>query len=202
MSISINIQGGIMRKFFKKETWSVDMLKELYDHLCNQILPKIPFGVIEKRISTSFNSDTQREDHISYIGFIPILGLDDIYFGISSVDLIEVHENYIGFIEILNGIFDISDINRSQVPMIRGFIKNNIGFFEYINNIIVESMICNSRLFLTLSISLGDILSLRNKPADELLNKRLPIESIHVEKTISFSEWDDVLKMKEGQIIS
>jgi hypothetical protein len=72
-----------------------------------------------------------------------------------------------------------------DVPMIKGFIKKDISFFESISKLAVESRMLNSNKLIALGIRV-DVSGLKeNTPTENILNMKLPIKSIQISNRIS-----------------
>jgi hypothetical protein len=167
-------------------TWSPEMLKEFHKFI-NSLLP-ISFSILEKHKSTTFfgkhNSTSFRSrttNHVSYRGVISISGFENISFILNSVQSLgEEYKNYIGYIEIVNS----SKEDTISGPEIRGFIKEDSGISEIINEMLVESKIFNSKMS-PVYIYLEQAFCLKDKPPEELLKKKIPIREISTFQKIS-----------------
>lgn len=166
-----------------QSTWSLSMLEELKNYLSYGLIPgEISFFIKERESSISLNVTTA-EEHISYRGFIPYKPLEDIFFALSSwerEDLTEEYQNYMGYIEILNGI---SSRDQEHVPMIRGFIKKGFSFFESLNKMLIESRRFSNVMGLDIVV---DFSRIKNVPAEGILNIKLPIKEIEFRQRLSF----------------
>ena len=170
-------------------TWSPEMLKEFHKFI-NSLLP-ISFSILEKHKSTTFfgkhNSTSFRSrttNHVSYRGVISISGFENISFILNSVQSLgEEYKNYIGYIEIVNS----SKEDTISGPEIRGFIKEDSGISEIINEMLVESKIFNSKMS-PVYIYLEQAFCLKDKPPEELLKKKIPIREISTFQKISCME--------------
>ena len=143
------------------------MLKEFLDGIGPDSLSTIWFLVHEKKTQISFKSNKQKHDiSFGYIGTIAKYELDDVYFSLisSKQDLNDLHfsdmtyeegeeeyQNCVGYLELLNGISD--DLSR-KVPMIRGFIKHDMGLFETVDNMMRDTRIFNQKMPLFLELHL------------------------------------------------
>lgn len=188
----------IMFKKNKEElptTWSPDMLKNYHELLKYNITGEICFGILEKHNLKSFGSI--RTERFSYRGFIPISGLDKICVGLNPMESsVEEYQDYIGYIEILNG----TDDDMSPLPLMRVFVKEDSGIFESVNQMLIESKIFNSKMFLNLFIYFDRRELLTDNPPEEMLNKKLPIKRIEISQTLSCFEWSDVMNIKRGKL--
>ncbi|MDO8283284.1 MAG: hypothetical protein Q7U10_11805 [Thermodesulfovibrionia bacterium] len=177
-----------------QSTWSLSMIEELKKYLSYGLQPgEILFLIKERETSISFNVTTI-EEHTIYRGGIPYKDLEDIYVGLSTwenEDLKEEYQNYLGYIEILNGVSFLKQ-EEKNVPMIRGFIKKDFSFFESINKMLIESRLFNKQLALSVII---DFSGIDNIPSDEIynticaeriLNIKLPIKEIEITQRVSF----------------
>jgi len=170
-------------------TWSPEMLKEFHKFI-NSLLP-ISFSILEKHKSATFfgkhNSTSFRSrttNHVSYRGVISISGFENISVILNSVQSLgEEYKNYIGYIEIVNS----SKEDTIPVPEIRGFIKEDSGIFEIINEMLVESKIFHSKMS-PVYIYLEQAFCLKDKPPEELLKKKIPIREISTFQKISCME--------------
>lgn len=175
-----------------QSTWSLSMFKELKNYLSNSLIPgEMSFFIKERETSISINVTTL-EEIISYRGFIPYKPLEDVYFALSSwerEDLTEEYQNYMGYIEILNGI---SSQDQEHVPMIRGFIKKGFSFFESLNKMLIESRRFSNVMGLDIVV---DFSRIDNVPTEDIfnmissegiLNIKLPIKEIEFRQRISF----------------
>lgn len=160
-----------------RTTWSEEMLKEFLDSFgANSPSPgQIPFLVKRKDKTINIKTNRSKLDiSVSYYGILARQGLDDVYLSlvnepelkdISSKGEIrdldfsryyseEEHdfETCIGYMELLNGI--VLREGRQPVPMIRGFIKQDAGFFEVIDNLISETKIFNQKIPIILQIQI------------------------------------------------
>lgn len=174
----------------RQSTWSLSMIEELKNYLFYDVIPgQISFFIKERETLISLNVTTA-EENISYRGFIPYKPLEDIYFAISTwenEDLTEEYQNYMGYIEILNG----RDLRiEEDVPMIRGFIKKGFSFFEYLNKMLIESRRFSNVMGLYIVV---DFSRIRNIPAEKIFNMicdketiKLPIKSVDVIQRMSF----------------
>jgi hypothetical protein len=174
--------GNIMSKRKKKESpsaWSIDMLEEFRDHLVNSLLPYIRF-VIKERVNRIYLTNTLHKYHSYFIG--ELAGFEDVYCGLSSLDnLIEEYRDYMGYIEILNG----NSERDEPVPMVRGFIKKDITFFESVSKMAIESRLLNPNNLMNLIIGVNPS-GLKNIPAENILNIKLPITTIEIAQLLSF----------------
>jgi hypothetical protein len=85
------------------------------------------------------------------------------------------------YIEILNGNLE----GGEYVPLIRGFIKKDIAFFESVSKMAIESRILNQKRLIALNISV-DASNLKDIPAESMLNIKLPIRSVSIFRRDSF----------------
>jgi hypothetical protein len=172
-----------------QSTWSLSMLEAL-KNFSDLPIPEIFFNVKERETSISFDVTTV-EESICYLGGVANQGLEDVYFGLSSwwerEDLTEEYQNYMGYIEILNGT---SSLMGEHVPMIRGFIKNEFSFFESVNKLLIESKLFNKRITLIITV---DMYGIFNIPTEDIFNMicdkktiKLPIKRVDVSQRISF----------------
>ncbi|MFZ3136191.1 MAG: hypothetical protein WA126_02230 [Thermodesulfovibrionales bacterium] len=174
----------------RQSTWSLSMIEELKKYLLYDVIPgQISFFIKERETLISLNVTTA-EENISYLGFIPYKPLEDIYFALSTwerEDLTEEYQNYMGYIEILNG-----RVLRSgeHVPMIRGFIKKGFSFFESLNKMLIESRRFSNVMGLDIVV---DFSRIDNIPAEEIFNMicdkktiKLPIKRVDVFQRMSF----------------
>lgn len=173
-----------------QSTWSLSMLEELTNHFRYSLRPEeILFLIKGRETSISFDV-TSIEEVISYRGGIAYKDLEDVYFALSSwerEDLTEEYQNYMGYIEILNGI---SSQKQEHVPMIRGFIKKGFSFFESVNKLLIESKLFNNRMALSISV---DFSCISNIPTVDIFNMicaertiKLPIKRVDVFQGVSF----------------
>ncbi len=169
------------KKNQRQETWSTDMLKEFINLLLYMPGPEINF-VIKERVNWITLTNISAEYHSSFRG--GLLGFKDVYCGLSSLDsLPEEYQDYMGYIEILNGMSE----DGEPVPLIRGFIKKDITFFESVSKMVIESRILNSNELMVLGIRVNVSEFKKDAPpAENILNMKLPIESIQIFKRISF----------------
>ncbi|MDP3296693.1 MAG: hypothetical protein Q8N09_03735 [Thermodesulfovibrionia bacterium] len=175
-----------------QSTWSLSMLEELKNYLSYGLIPgEISFFIKERETSISINVTTL-EEIITYRGFIPYRPLEDVYFALSSwecEDLTEDYRNYMGYIEILNGI---SSPNQEHVPMIRGFIKKDFSFFESVNKMLIESRQFKNRMGLDIIVDFSRIDNVPTQEifnmisAERILNIKLPIKEIEFRQRIPF----------------
>jgi hypothetical protein len=106
-----------------------------------------------------------------------------VVFGLSTADgTLEEYQNSIGYIEILNGNIEPE---FTSVPMIRGFIIKDIGFFETVNKILIESKTLHANKSLTLQV-LVDSSPLKDVPSEKLLNMKLSIKRVSLFQRVSF----------------
>jgi len=170
------------KKRGRQETWSIDMLKEFRDHLVYLPVPEFCF-LIKERVNWITVTNIS-EEHNSYF-LCRLLGYEDVYCGLSSLDsLPEEYQDYVGYIEILNGRSE----DGEPVPLIRGFIKKGITFFESVSKMVIESRILNSNKLVALKIRVdGSGLKEDTRP-ENILNMKLPIKSIEISRRVSFAE--------------
>ena len=172
----IMLGGNTMSKKKKKErqsTWSIHMLKEFRDHLLYSVSGDFKFVIKEK--STWVSLTNMSEKHcISFLG--ELIGFEDVYFGLNALESsTEEYRDYMGYIEILNGNLE----GGESVPLIRGFIKKDIAFFESVSKMAIESRILNQKRLIALNISV-DASNLKDIPAESMLNIKLPIRSVSI----------------------
>ena len=171
-----------MLKTDKKErqsTWSTDMLKEFRDELLYSAFGDVSFVIKEKLASISF-TNTSEEHRISFLG--GLIGFEDVYIGLNALESsTEEYRDYMGYIEILNGTLGIGE----PVPLIRGFIKKDIAFFESVSKMAIESRILNPKMLITLDINV-DATNLEDIPVESMLNIKLRIKSVSIYQRDSF----------------
>jgi hypothetical protein len=188
-----------------RSVWSGEMIKEFLDIIVPGSLTPILFHVQEKKTQITFESNKSKYIiESSYIGVLVRNGLDDVYFSLNSynegledayfssamyVEGEQDYQNYMGYFELLNGI--IYDEGR-KVPMIRGFIKHDVGFFETVDSLIRDSIIFNQKTPILLEIypakSHGSIISYFKTGeinTDDIFYKKIFIESIEVSQKLS-----------------
>ena len=118
----------------KETTWSDVLLKEFFDKINprTSLFGELSLCIRERVTEIDFKSNKSIDRSISYKGFLAYPGLEDVYFGLSyDNEETEDNKNFIGYLEVLNGITD----QEEPVPMIRSFIKH-IEFFDTIDNLI------------------------------------------------------------------
>ncbi len=173
-----------------QSTWSLSMLEELINYFRHPLQPgEISFLIKERETSISFDVTTIKE-LISYSGGIAYKDLENVYFALSSwehQDLTEGYLNFMGYIEILNGI---SSQKRENVPMIRGFIKKGFSFFESVNKLLIESKLFNKRMALSITVDLSGIAKIPTEDLFDMISAertiKLPIERVDVFQRVSF----------------
>ena len=171
-----------MSKKKKKEhqsTWSIDMLEEFRNHLVNRLIPWICF-VLKERVNWIYLTNTSKKYH-TYL-LCELVGFEDVYSGLSPLESsTEEYRDYLGYIEILNG----NSEENEPVPMIRGYIKQDIAFFESLSKMAIESRLLNPNNLLALTIQV-DPSGLKSIPAENILNMKLPIINIEISQRLSF----------------
>ncbi len=195
------------KKSENRSTWSEEMLKEFLDSIGPNSFSTTLFLVQEKQTRISFKSNKQKHDiDLGYVGILAREGLDDVYFSLrsSKEDLNDLYfsdmsyeegeqdyQNCVGYLELLNGI---SDDHSRKVPMIRGFVKHDVGLFETVDSMMRDTRIFNQKMPLFLEVHLphfptsmiyyrtGEI------KADDIFYKKIFIEYIEVSQRLSFNE--------------
>lgn len=175
-------------KMLIQPTWSAELL-EKFISTCFSRTSAYPGELplfIEERTTSIDISPNKSENYtsISYRGFLAKPGLDNIYYGLSSWEesVEEEDKNYIGYIELLNGISD----NNEPVAMIRGFVRRGLGIFEA-----ADRLLRDARLF---GIKEGTVLKAHldchshsfNEP-DNILNHKINIKSIDAYQRLSMN---------------
>jgi hypothetical protein len=177
--------GNTMQKKKKgrQTIWSIEMLEEFRDHLINSILPYICF-VLKERVNRIDLTNTSKKHRIYFL--CELLGFEDVYAGLNPLDSVtEEYRDHLGYIEILNG--NSEELEPMQI--VRGFIKQDIAFFESLSKMAIESRLLNpknSMMALTIHFDPSAIRELRNIPAENLLNMKLPIKTIEISQRLSF----------------
>jgi hypothetical protein len=166
----------------KKEsqtTWSIDMLEDFKEFLVYSRSPELHFIINEGDYWITYTNMAE-ERYSSFIG--ELFGFEDVYCALSSSETLgEEYRDYMGYIEISNG----KSNEGADVPMINGCIKKDIGFFESVSKLAIESRMINSNTLITLGIRV-DLSGLKkNTPTENLLNMKLPIKSIQICNRIS-----------------
>jgi len=174
--------GYTMLKEKKKErqsTWSIDMLKDFKQFLVYSTSPELHFIIEEGDYWITYTNMSEQR-YSSFVG--ELFGFEDVYCALSSSgNLAEEYRDYMGYIEILNG----KSNEGLDVPMIKGFIKKDISFFESISKLAIESRMLNSNKLIALGIRV-DVSGLKgNTPTENILNMKLPITSIQISNRIS-----------------
>ena len=125
-------------------TWSEKMLEFFIDSYLSRFsgLGGIPYLIMGKISNINISIKEGKYESIGYIGILPRKELWDVYFSF-AVDNAgsppsEEHEDCIGYLELINGI---AEDFETPVPMIRGFIKRGLGFFETINGLLRDAKI-------------------------------------------------------------
>jgi len=171
-----------MSKKKKKErqsTWSIDMLEEFRDYLINRLIPWICF-VLKEKVNWIYLTNTSEKRRIYFLG--ELSGFEGVYFGLSSLESsIEEYQDYMGYIEILNG----NSEDGEPVPMIRGFIKQDNAFFESLSKIAIESRLLNPNNLMALIIQV-DPSGLKGVPVENIINMKLPIKNVEISQRVSF----------------
>lgn len=171
-----------MLKEKKKEgqtTWSIDMLKDFKEFLVYSRSPELHFIIREGNYWITYTNMSE-ERYSSFVG--ELFGFEDVYCDLSSSgNLGEEYREYMGYIEISNG----KSNEGVDVPMMKGFIKKDISFFESISKLAIESRMLDSDKLITLGIRV-DVSGLKeNTPTENILNMKLPIKSIQISNRIS-----------------
>jgi|GEM_PF-622837 hypothetical protein len=169
--------------------WSPEMLNEFHKFI-NSLLP-ISFIILERDKSTTFfgkNISTsfwlRKKSHVSYRGFIPVPGFENISVVFNPVTrLEEEYNNYIGYIEIANNYKE----DTIPCPEIRGFIQEDLGIDNIFNEMLIESKTFNSKMS-PVYIYLEQSYCLKDKPPEELLKKKIAIKEISTFQKISCIE--------------
>jgi hypothetical protein len=173
--------GDTMSKKKKKErrsAWSIDMLEKFRDLLVKRLdYPLICFNIKGRVIVTSLTNMSLKY-RIHFLG--ESKEFEDVSFGLNPLDSsTEEYRDYLGYIDILNG---------ESEPLMRGFIKKNMAFFESVSKMAIESKILNSKKLITVSIEIdvSGLSDLKDIPVENILNMKLPIKSISVAQQDSF----------------
>lgn len=169
--------------------WSPELLKEFHK-VINSLLP-ISFIILEKHKSTTFFGKhdvalfrSRKTSNISYRGIITGSGFENIRVILSAVkSLADEYKNYVGYIEIDNS----SKEDTTPAPEVRGFIREDSGICEIFNEMLLESKIFNSKMS-PVYIYLEQSFFLKDRPPEELLNKKIPIREISTFQKISCLE--------------
>jgi hypothetical protein len=167
-------------------TWSPEMLNE-FNKFINSLLP-ISFTILERHKSTIFSSKrdvtsfgSRKTNHVSYRGITSVPGFENISVVLNPVkSLAEEYENYVGYIEIVNS----SKEDATPGPEIRGYIKEDLEIDKIFNEMLIESKIFHSKMS-PVYIYLEQSYLLKDKPAEELLKKKIPIRVISTFQKIS-----------------
>lgn len=170
------------KKRERQTTWSIDMLEEFRDHLVNSVFPYICF-VLKERVASISLKNMLEKRHTYFLG--ELAGFEGVYFGINPLaSSTEEYRDYLGYIEILNGNLEKDE----PAPGIRGFIREDTTFFESLSKMAIESRLLNPNELMGLTIHFDPsvIRDLRNTPAENLLNMKLPIKTIEIEQRLSF----------------
>jgi hypothetical protein len=175
-------------------TWSEKMLEGFIKQFFNpdrSFSPVIPFIIMEKYTNINFNINQSRDESISYRGIIPVKGLENIYFFLSTDwPTSKEHKGCIGYLELVNGKLDL----EWPVPMIRGFIKRGLDFFTTVNLILRDAKIFGWKHPIGLHITIFDDSGTLNFDFNNILGTELGIESVIFYQKLKIFEQDDTKK--------
>lgn len=158
-------------------SWSTELLSEFHKFI-NTALP-VSFTILEKQkmivffgkqISTSFWS--RNTSQLSYRGYTSVGGFTiPIVFNV--VKNLEEESGYIGYIELVNS----SREDNIPVPEVRGFILEDSGIYQTLNEMMLESKIFNIKMS-PVYIYLEQAYCLKDKHPEELMKKKIPIREL------------------------
>jgi hypothetical protein len=118
--------------------WSEKMLREFIDNFLSPLSGspgRIPFLIAEKETHIHFSENKTKDESLGYYGILPPKGLENVQFFLSEEwPSSKEHKGSIGYLELLNGV--TKDLH-SPGPIIRGFIKTDLGFFETFRTLIL-----------------------------------------------------------------
>ncbi len=162
--------------------WSTNMLEEFKSYLINSVVPYICF-VLKERVNRIDLTNTSKRHSIYFL--CELVDYEDVFAGLIPLDsLTEEYRDHLGYVEILNG----NSEELKPMPIVRGFSKQDIAFFESLSKMAIESRLLNPKSMTALIIHLDPsaIRELRSIPAENLLNIKLPIKTIEIEQRLSF----------------
>ena len=162
--------------------WSEKMLEE-FTNSCFFYSGEpgtLPLLIKERITHGDFKLNTSEYDSgISYRGLLAKDGFEDVYYCMSEEEEpMEIYPNCVGFLELLNGMSEDSE----PVPMIRAFIKRDVGLFEAVDALIKDVKIFNSANPILVNIKVD----LKELPVDReacrfiTLNTKMGIEYVNV----------------------
>jgi hypothetical protein len=158
--------------------WSSHML-ETFRNMCIYGF-EVSCALIGKHSSTTCNQETS-EQSLGYWGFIPREFLEHVPVEIYVVDSVEEYPNHIGYLQIQNRPeLKIGDdeppINPAAAVIYCG-LKRGFEVLEAVDKAVTESRMFNLQAELRFRL---DHTLFRDLPVDQLLGKKLPIESVVV----------------------
>lgn len=163
------------------------MLTELRDRLVYG-MSGISFKIQKRTTSTTIENNDFKE-YKSYIGCLSCFDncMNDVVVGLNGLDKTGEYNESMGYLDILNGHDSDKDI-----PLIRVFIKRDLQFFCSIDKELMERKLFNLGGLVTLTCRFNISNLVDNSPErkvidpHELLNIKLPVNSIEMYQDISF----------------
>jgi len=171
------------KKYQPQETWSIDMLQHFKDSLVNSLLPEI-YLVLKRVERHMYLTNTSKNYHSGCLCELVGFEFKNVGFGLNPLDSsAEEYRDYLGYIEILDGYAE-----GEPAPIMRGFIKQDVTFFESLCKMAIECRLLNPKSLVALTINLDPsaIRDLKNTPTEKILNMKLPIRSIEISHELSF----------------
>ena len=173
-------------------SWSEKMLEGFIDYCLTPLGPtpgQISFFIMEKQTHIDFSLNESKDESISYIGLLSQKKLENVYFSLSSVwPTSKEQKGCMGYLKLLNGrAYD----SYTPVPMIRGFIRRGLGFFETINNLLRDAKIFGWKYPIGLNIQ---IIIPKHINTGNILSTKLGIKEVRFYQKLSVFDRNDFLK--------